>query len=61
MSALGHPVGGFRRSKEMTMSETVRVTFDLDRDWITQFVTIDAKGQLVFEPATASIVSIEEV
>ena len=43
------------------MSETVRVTLDVDRDWITQFVTIDAKGQLVFEPNTASIVSIEEV
>jgi len=43
------------------MSDTVRVTLDVDRDWITRFVTIDAKGQLVFEPATASIVSIEEV
>ena len=61
MSALGHPVGGFCRSKENSMSETVRVTLDVDRDWITQFVTIDNKGRLVFEPATASIVSIEEV
>jgi hypothetical protein len=43
------------------MSDTVRVTLDVDRNWITQFVTIDAKGQLVFEPATASIVSIEKV
>ena len=43
------------------MSETVRVTLDVDRVWITQFVTIDSEGRLVFEPATASIVSIEEV
>lgn len=61
MSALGHPVGGFRRSKETRMSETVRVTVDVDRDWITQFATIDKKGRLVLKPATASIVSIEEV
>lgn len=43
------------------MSEIVRVTLDVDRDWITRFVTVDTKGQLVFESATASIVSIEEV
>ena len=43
------------------MSETVRVTLDVDRDWITQFVTIDGKGQLLFEPTIASIVSVDEV
>jgi len=43
------------------MSGTVRVTLDVDRDWITQFVTIDKKGQLVFSPDTYSIVSIDEV
>lgn len=61
MSALGHPVEVFRRSEENHMSEIVRVTLDVDRDWITQFVTIDQKGQLVFEPDTCSIVSIAEV
>lgn len=43
------------------MSDTVRVTLDVDRDWITQFVTLNRKGQLVFDPDTCSIVSIEEV
>ena len=61
MSALGHPVGGFRRSEENHMSEIVRVTLDVDRDWITRFVTIDTKGRLVFAPDTCSIVSIDEV
>jgi hypothetical protein len=61
MSALGHPAGGSCRSEEHNLSETVRVTLDVDRDWITQIVTIDKKGRLVFEPATALIVSIEEV
>ena len=43
------------------MSRTVRVTLDVDRDWISRLVTIDEKGQLVFEPDTCSIVSIDEV
>lgn len=42
------------------MSEIVRVTLDVDRDWITQFVTIDSKGRLVFDPDTCSIVAIDE-
>lgn len=43
------------------MSDTVRVTLDVDRDWISRFVAIDTEGQLTFDTATCSIVSIEGV
>ncbi len=43
------------------MSDTVRVTLDLDRVWLNQFMAFDDDGQLVFQPDVCTIVSIEEV
>ena len=42
------------------MSGTVRITLELDQDWISQFATLDNHGQLTFNTDTCSIVAVEQ-